>query len=138
MLKRHLLFLVVLALAGNAAAQPAAHRHIELINREWQFTLGDPLNAQFPTFSDASWQHANLPHSFAEPYFLGSGFYTGYGWYRKLITLSPEMSNREVSLEFDGVFQDAEIFINGERAGRHIGGYTGFSASGNETFRFVA
>jgi hypothetical protein len=68
-----------------------------------------------------------VPHSFSQPYFLGTGFYVGHGWYRKTLELPVSTAGKRVSLEFDGVFQDAEIFVNGQKAARHVGGYTGFS-----------
>ena len=54
-------------------------------------------------------------------------FYTGYGWYRKHFDVPANWSGKRLFLEFDGAFQDAEIFINGQRIGEHKGGYTGFS-----------
>ncbi|WP_255570210.1 glycoside hydrolase family 2 TIM barrel-domain containing protein [Cohnella sp. CFH 77786] len=54
-------------------------------------------------------------------------WYVGYGWYRKHIKWVPEWENKMISLEFEGVFQVAEIFVNGTIAGKHEGGYTGFS-----------
>lgn len=120
-----LLVLMVSALGEAAPAHPA--REIVPLNREWTFTLGDPKGAEATAYPDQAWQRAHLPHSFSTPYFLGSGFYVGYGWYRKTIELPKAWQGKRVSLEFDGVFQDAEIFVNGRQAGRHRGGYTGFS-----------
>jgi len=68
----------------------------------------------------------NLPHSFSMPYFAADRFYTGYGWYRKQFDLPSGASGQRVTLEFDGVFQVAEVFVNGQRVGQHRGGYTGF------------
>ena len=109
------------------ATAAASERSSELINRDWTFTLGDPADGQAVDRDTADWRRVDLPHSFSEPYFLGTGFYVGHGWYRKQLTLPASVAGRRVSLEFDGVFQDAEIFVNGQRAGRHVGGYTGFS-----------
>ena len=54
-------------------------------------------------------------------------FYVGYGWYRKHFDVPAAWSGRRVNLEFDGVFQVAELFVNGQRIGEHKGGYTGFT-----------
>jgi hypothetical protein len=97
------------------------------LNREWKFALGDFAGAESPSFSDEAWDQVGLPHSFSEPYFLASEFYTGYGWYRKHLTVPREWTRRRIFLEFDGVFQVAEAFVNGRAVGRHQGGYTGFS-----------
>ncbi len=96
-------------------------------NREWKFQLGDVPGAEATTFDDAKWDDANLPHSFSMPYFAADRFYTGYGWYRKHFSAPQAWSGRRVNLEFDGVFQVAEVFVNGQRVGEHQGGYTGFT-----------
>jgi beta-galactosidase len=121
-------FVVLMAsLLANAAPADLPTREIVQLNRAWTFTLGDPKGAEAVAFVEKDWQRANLPHSFSIPYFLGSGFYVGYGWYRKNIDLPEAWKEKQVSLEFDGVFQEAEIYVNGKPAGRHKGGYTGFS-----------
>lgn len=71
-------------------------------------------------------KHIGLPHSFSLPYFMSKDFYVGYGWYKKTIRLSKKDLQQYLALEFDGVFQEAEIYVNGKLAGKHIGGYTGF------------
>lgn len=105
----------------------AATRSSETINRDWTFTLGNPAGAQAPDHDTKAWRRADLPHSFSQPYFLGTGFYVGHGWYRKNLELPASIKGRRITLEFDGVFQDAVVWVNGHQAGRHVGGYTGFS-----------
>lgn len=105
----------------------AASRTSEPINRDWTFTLGNPQGAQAVAYDTSQWHRVDVPHSMSQPYFLGTGFYVGHGWYRKKLELPPAAIGRRISLEFDGVFQDAEVFVNGQKAGRHVGGYTGFS-----------
>lgn len=125
-MKRVLAALAWLLLGASAmAAEPP--RQVVHMNREWLFVLGDPKGAEESAFNDANWEVAHLPHSFSTPYFLGKHFYVGYGWYRKRFEIPAAWAGKQVSLEFDGVFQDAEIYVNGQRAGRHRGGYTGFS-----------
>lgn len=102
-------------------------RQVENLNREWKFALGDYEQASMPVFNDESWETVGLPHSFSIPYFMSKDFYVGYGWYRKQLDFTGEEVGRAVFLEFDGVFQEAEVFVNGELAGTHVGGYTGFS-----------
>jgi beta-galactosidase len=96
-------------------------------NRAWKFQLGDVANADTATFDDSKWDDANLPHSFSMPYFAADRFYVGYGWYRKHFAAPSAWSGKRVNLEFDGVFQVAEVFVNGQRIGEHRGGYTGFT-----------
>jgi beta-galactosidase len=125
---RKFLCLVLAVCAGLFADLACASpRSSEPINRDWTFTLGNPPGAQALDHDTAQWRRVDLPHSFSQPYFLGTGFYVGHGWYRKHLALPATVIGRRISLEFDGVFQDAEIWVNGQKAGRHVGGYTGFS-----------
>ena len=96
-------------------------------NREWKFQLGDVPGADAAAFDDSKWDDASLPHSFSMPYFAADRFYVGYGWYRKHFNVPKAWSGKRVNLEFDGVFQVAEVFVNGKRVGEHKGGYTGFN-----------
>ncbi len=102
-------------------------RSEENFNRGWTFVLGDPEGAAAPGFNDGAWSPVNIPHSFSIPYFLSEKFHTGFGWYRKHFDVPPAWAGKRVFLEFEGVFQDAEVFVNGKAVGRHVGGYTGFS-----------
>ena len=120
---------VALLLMFMAVAAPAANlRQTINFNREWSFQLGDVAGAEAVTFADANWENVGLPHSFSLPYFAANDkFYVGYGWYRKHFDVPAAWKDRRVNLEFDGVFQVAEVFVNGQRIGAHQGGYTGFS-----------
>jgi beta-galactosidase len=109
-------------------ALPAAELRQTLnFNREWKFQPGDVPGADASTFDDSKWDGANLPHSFSMPYFAADRFYVGYGWYRKHFEVPKAWSGKRIHLEFDGVFQVAELFVNGRRIGEHRGGYTGFT-----------
>jgi beta-galactosidase len=101
-------------------------RRTELLNRSWKFAYGDPPGAVHPDFDDGRWFDVGLPHSFGIPYFMEGGFYVGKGVYRRTIHLEASDVDRYVALEFHGVFQDADVYVNGEPAGRHLGGYTAF------------
>jgi len=105
----------------------AALRQNLNFNRDWKFQLGDASGAEAVAFDDGAWTPANLPHSFSLPYFASDKFYVGYGWYRKHFEVPASWTGKRVHLEFDGVFQVAEVFVNGKRVGLHKGGYTGFS-----------
>lgn len=110
-----ILFALIMTMAATGAA-----REVKTINAGWQFRLGDDGKA------DEGWLSVGLPHSFSLPYFMSKDFYVGYGWYRKTVKLTKKDIAQYVSLEFDGVFQEAEVFVNGKKAGIHVGGYTGF------------
>lgn len=92
-----------------------------MFNRDWSFRLGD--NAE--TVKDG-WNPVHLPHSFSMPYFLSNAFYTGEGGYAKTLNVPKTWEGKKVFLDFEGVFQVADVYVNGKRAGGHSGGYTGF------------
>ena len=117
-MRRRILFLLLACcccLWGNAAK--GGWREVVNLNREWTYQRGDYPGAERAAYDDSQWEHIGLPHSFSIPYFMSSEFYTGYGWYRKTLPLSREDLRKELYLEFDGVFQEAEIYVNGSLAG---------------------
>lgn len=101
-------------------------RFIRLINNNWKFVHGDMEGAMAEEYDDAEWYDIGLPHSFGIPYFMGNEFYVGYGCYRRHLTVEKEWLDKCVFLEFQGVFQVAEVYVNGKLAGIHRGGYTAF------------
>lgn len=119
-----LLAIIAYSIHADAAISP---RRVVNFNSEWRFALGDYKGGSLPSFDDSKWSRVGLPHSFSIPYFMSKDFYVGYGWYRKHFKVDRADKTRSLFLEFDGVFQDAEVYVNGVRAGRHVGGYTGFS-----------
>ena len=102
-----------------------------------------------PGYNDAGWRDVDLPHDWAVelPFVQGPrtselvshGFKpvgrafpeTSIGWYRRHFALSETDAGRRVSLDFDGVFRDCHVWLNGVLLGRHEGGYApfGFDAS---------
>lgn len=119
-------FCSLVATLQSAAMAPL--REVQTINRGWRFMLGNKAGAEATEFDDSAWEQIGLPHSFSIPYFRSKDFYTGYGWYRKSLDIPAKwIPEKSVFLEFDGVFQEAEVFVNGKKAGAHEGGYDGFS-----------
>src|ERR1700733_11222529 len=92
--------------------------------------------AQTPDFNDSGWRTLNLPHdwSIEGPFSqdapaAGEGAYlpTGIGWYRKHFILPPTTRGKRVVLQFDGVYQRSEVWINGTSLGMWPYGFTTFS-----------
>ncbi len=97
-----------------------------------------------PAFSVASWRQIDLPHDWAveTPFVqappsgeltshgfkpVGRAFpATSIGWYRKHFTLADQDRGKRISIDFDGVFRDAMVWLNGVLLGRHEGGYAPF------------
>jgi beta-galactosidase len=102
----------------------------------WRFVRGDPPRAEKPDFDDTSWRALNLPHdwSIEGPFDEknsagGAGGYlpAGIGWYKKHFTLRDGYAGRRVSIEFDGVMANSDVWINGAHLGRRPYGYVSFS-----------
>ena len=113
--------------AAPAVSIPAHSGRTKInFNADWRFKLGQSDGAEAAAFDDQGWEHVGLPHSFSLPYFRAPAFYTGDGWYRKSFALPRLARDRRLSLEFEGAFQDARVFVNGIELAHHRGGYTGF------------
>jgi beta-galactosidase len=71
----------------------------------------------------------NLPHSWNDKDVLDDepGYYRGIGWYKKNLYVDSSFANKNIFLHFEGVNQEASVFVNGKLAGIHLGGYTAFS-----------
>jgi beta-galactosidase len=125
------------ALAGSAAAQDQSRpaRQRLLMDYGWKFTKGDVAGAKMPSFDDSGWRSLDLPHdwSIEGPYDEnaatgGRGGYlpTGIGWYRRSFTLPEGPPGRRVTIEFDGVYQNSDVWINGHHLGHRPYGYISF------------
>lgn len=97
-----------------------------LQNNNWKFMHGDYKDAKDFQYDDSNWYDIGIPHSFGIPYFQENEFYVGYGCYRKILYVDESWIGKKLSLEFQGAFQEAEIYLNGQLAGVHKGGYTAF------------
>jgi beta-galactosidase len=102
----------------------------------WKFFKGDAPGAEQPAFADVHWRSLDLPHdwSIEGPFSQnepsgGPGGYapTGIGWYRKHFRLPASYQDRQVFIEFDGVYQNSEVWINGQYLGKRPYGYIGFA-----------
>jgi beta-galactosidase len=117
-------------------AKPASPRTELAADAGWKFFLGDPADAEAPRFADASWRAVDLPHDWSiegkpekdAPGGAGEGFYQGgIGWYRKSFRAPAAWKGKRVTIEFDGVYRDATVYLNGHKLGTHAYGYTAFS-----------
>ena len=127
----------VCVLASAATAQQATEspRQRLLMDFNWRFTKGDPPAAEQASFDDSGWRELDLPHdwSIEGPYdedapTSGRGGYlpTGVGWYRKQFTIPQADGDRRVWVEFDGVYQNSDVWINGHPLSHRPFGYISF------------
>jgi beta-galactosidase len=128
------LSLALLRPAGTLAADVAAPapRLTEDFDSGWLFEQGDFATAMMPAFEDAGWRTVTLPHDWSSdgPFQPGFGSGNGYapggiGWYRKHFQLAAA-PGKSVTLEFDGVYDFSEVWINGQFAGGRPYGFSSF------------
>lgn len=107
-----------------------------LFNDGWKFNLGDVPDAKNKNYDDEAWRNLTLPHDWSieqdfnknSPSTHEGGFLDGgIGWYRKSFVLPKEMEGKKITIDFDGVYMDSYIYVNGVQVGNHPYGYTPFS-----------
>ncbi|WP_243751646.1 glycoside hydrolase family 2 TIM barrel-domain containing protein [Niastella caeni] len=107
----------------------------EDFDRNWTFNLGNVSRAEDASFNDASWRKLNLPHDWSielpfdstSPTGTGGGALRGgLGWYRKTFTLPATDKGKNIFIDFDGVYCNSEVFINGHSLGVRPNGYISF------------
>jgi len=129
------LFGIVLILF-SCQKTPEKHRIVEDFNYDWKFHLGDIQNAETLDFDDTNWRALHVPHDWSIE--IGyqkegktassSGFVPGgIGWYRKAFTLSEADQEKLISIRFDGVYNNATVWINGHLLGTRPNGYISFA-----------
>jgi beta-galactosidase len=130
--------------AGAPEPEPGA-RSLDF-NQDWKFVLvnaegitdptGAYADAYQPDFNDDGWQSLDVPHDWsvhlapvnADYVESFNGFLPGgLGWYRKTFTLPAWMSGKRISVEFDGVYMNSNVYANGQLLGNHPYAYTGFN-----------
>ena len=108
----------------------------EMINlRQWKFYKGDVPGAEASSFDDSEWRDVRIPHDWSiegtpapdSPSEGGNGFFPmGIGWYRTSFVFAESVEDRVIDIVFDGVYRNAEVWINGQKLGSHAYGYTQF------------
>lgn len=103
-------------------------------NDNWKFNLGDASGAHDPSFNDSTWENVTLPHDYSIDQDYASNLEAesaykpgGIGWYRKSFFVDSALAGKQVRIDFDGVYMDATVWVNGTELGNHPYGYTPFS-----------
>ncbi|OIR01120.1 beta-galactosidase BoGH2A precursor [mine drainage metagenome] len=106
-----------------------------------------------PSFNDDSWRNVDVPHDWVVelPFEKSSNFEMdshGYkpigaahpenniGWYRKTFFVDAKDSGNKYVLQFDGVYRDCKVFINGHYLGSNFSGYMGFELDVTDYLHF--
>ncbi len=129
-----LLMLFFIAFSACKNNQPHTNTKIPF-DFDWKFALNVQQGAEQPDFDDSEWRMLNVPHDFSieHPFDQnfrtggGGGFtYSGIGWYRKHFVTKPAFADKKVSVLFDGVYRNSEVWINGHYLGIRPYGYSSF------------
>lgn len=134
-MKRHFFLLIYSFLMINCFAGQPTRKVIDFDNN-WKFVLNDTTIAgQSVTLDDSQWRTLNLPHDwsiesdFSDKYPAtpgGGALPGGLGWYRKTFTIDKSERGKNVYIEFDGVYRNSEVWINGKSLGMRPNGYISF------------
>ena len=138
MKKLYTVLAVAAVLLGSCRSEEESPRTVEDFNFGWRFSLGDDrAHWTSADFDDSEWRTLHLPHDWSiEGEFSpehpstpsGGALPGGIGWYRKhFVTPEGVGEGRSVSLEFDGVFMNSTVYVNGIAAGTRPYGYSSFS-----------
>lgn len=122
-------------LMGCASSKKETLARKQDFNADWKFSLGESSPANAVNFDDSSWIKLDLPHDWSiegkseknNPSEGDGGFFpAGTGWYRKTFSVPAQWKNQKVAIYFEGVYMNAEVFINGKSVGIQPYGYTSF------------
>ncbi len=120
---------------GVNAQKKAPIERKQLFDYNWKFNLGDTPDAATVNFNDNTWRKLDLPHDWSiegkldqkNPMGGAGGYFpSGIGWYRKSFNVPLSWKGKRVSIYFEGVYMNSEVFINGKSLGVHPYGYTSF------------
>jgi len=101
----------------------------------WRFFFGDDSLARYPEYDDSKWRKLDLPHDWsiegtfdekASSTTNEGALPTGIGWYRKSFTLPVSSKGKNTCIDFDGIYKNSEVWINGHYLGKRPNGYISF------------
>lgn len=119
---------------GPKPVAPSARTTLSF-DADWRFLKGEAAGAEAAAFVDTAWRKLDVPHdwSIEGPFdekapTRGSGAFlpSGIGWYRKHFSLPASAAAKRVFIEFDGVMQNSDVWINGRLLGHRPYGYVSF------------
>jgi beta-galactosidase len=120
---------------SNDSKTVIAPRKRLLMDSQWLFFKGDEPGAEKADFNDADWRKLDIPHDWSiegpfgekEPSGGNGGYVpTGIGWYRKSFRLPDSYKDKRIAIEFDGVYENSEVWVNGQYLGKRPFGYISF------------
>lgn len=128
------LILFIGACTSSTIMQKESNSRKQSFNQNWDFYLSD-LKDEDSISDQTQWKSLDLPHDWSietafdkqSPVGHGGGYLTGgLGWYKKDFTVDKQDSSKRISIHFDGVYCNSEVWINGHYLGKRPNGYIGF------------
>lgn len=102
-------------------------------NFDWKFHKGDENKAWIAGFDDSNWRQVDLPHDwsiegpFSEEYANATAYLPGgIGWYRKSFSINYPLENEKIYIQFDGIYNNSQVWCNGYYLGKRPYGYSSF------------
>jgi beta-galactosidase len=123
------------AYSSSLDIKTSAVRTKVIFDNNWKFHLGDVKNGQEVGLNDSMWRELDLPHDWSiegkfskdNPAGVGGGALPGgIGWYRKTFTLPVSDTGKLVFIDFDGIYRNSQVWINGHYLGIRPYGYSSF------------
>ncbi len=130
---------------AGAYTPPPSPRAKLNFNLDWRFIREDVSGAEAVGFDDSQWTTISTPHSFNDvdsfrKIILHSsgdtGTYKGLSWYRKHFKLPVDFSDPKILLEFEGIRQAGDIFLNGRPVGLYENGVTAYGIDISDAVHF--
>lgn len=128
-------FITCLLVLGYCFATAQNHSPSQNFDYGWKFFLGDDSLARYPEYDDSKWRKLDLPHDWsiegtfdekASSTTNEGALPTGIGWYRKAFTLPVSSKGKNTYIDFDGIYKNSEVWINGHYLGKRPNGYISF------------
>jgi len=144
------LFSVFCLFINRASAQavftpPASPRVTFDFNANWKFIREDATGAAAVAFDDSKWADVSTPHSYNETDSFrmiishgggDRGTFKGIGWYRKHFKIPATYSGQKVFIEFEGMRQAGDIYLNGKAVGLYENGVTAYGMDISDAVNF--
>jgi len=147
------LLFIVLAGLCSCSSLPTAESvggvsQKNLLDVGWKFHRGEVADESLaiaPDVNEKLWEPVNLPHDYVLDGTYDSKLDRSHGylplmpaWYRKHLFIPESFQGKSLELQFDGIFRDSQIWLNGQLIGKHASGYSGFNLDISKTAKFSA
>lgn len=124
-----LMAIIAVTVLSSLALTPTGPRPRYNFNSDWKLFVGDAAGAEKPDFDDSLWKPVTLPHAWNEDDAFRKDIKdlsTGIAWYRKHFRLPASAIGKKVFLEFEGIRQGGDFYLNGKFIGRSENGVMAF------------